>query len=593
MTPTPSGLFAAHDVCLIRDGAGASDASHRPVVDALAERGRTVMTLAVPPSQISADLRRMPYVSAEEPPVVQLRELHGSVFLDRALFRGPFAAFHSVWGQLGLTALPELTIEAIKLEARVYVATNWWQLPAIAVAAAYHDAAAVFMPAAGAMADSPLRTAPGEPFAVLLEQLLCRTVDAVLVPPSECDEYAALFTGAVHGHDGAPDAAADILAALVATRTRPDYWRDHPTLAKPSPGPSTPADTPLLSVCIPTFSRAPLLLHAMTSICAQAARYGVEHQLELVVSDNASPDDTADVVELVRRHSGVRVRYSRNDENRGVGYNVVKALDLAEGTFCLLLGDDDFVVEAALPRLLAGVAAADSSTTLVVFRGQDRDFPAEVPTPFSVADTARQFFYHVGNFGRAVVRMAPLREPLQALDWATLQRFWPQTELYFRGMLATGAVHPTLAIPDVVVTSPLHLFLTRYTARYLWDEGFFSLYDVALNLADIAPADFIPIVNESYLEPRFAEIADSVLTRFTTRDSQEDKIAAVEAMLHSVRLSCAREDVMAGVAPSFTAAVMNVILRYAAPDTMDDLRALLSAMAEATTDSGTRADVSA
>jgi len=107
--------------------------------------------------------------------------------------------------------------------------------------------------------------------------------------------------------------------------------------------------TPLLSICIPTYNRAELLRSALLSLMAEVREY--EGVVELVVSDNCSTDETAQVVEWARRLGPVR--YHRNEENVGAIPNILLLADrLAAGEFCWLLGDDEMVRPGAVAKLV-------------------------------------------------------------------------------------------------------------------------------------------------------------------------------------------------------------------------------------------------
>lgn len=68
---------------------------------------------------------------------------------------------------------------------------------------------------------------------------------------------------------------------------------------------------PLLSICIPTFNRASYLERCLDQIVHQEA---FDSQVEVVVSDNCSEDDTKDVVERFQKTYD-NIRYYRNEEN--------------------------------------------------------------------------------------------------------------------------------------------------------------------------------------------------------------------------------------------------------------------------------------
>ena len=108
----------------------------------------------------------------------------------------------------------------------------------------------------------------------------------------------------------------------------------------PLPG-QTPAK-PLVSVIIPTRNRAECLPRALDSIYAQAGR-GQDFDLEVIVVDDASSDDTPHVVE-----GYPEVRYIRLPEPRGVSAATNVALRVSRGCYIAFLDDDDVWLEHKL-----------------------------------------------------------------------------------------------------------------------------------------------------------------------------------------------------------------------------------------------------
>jgi glycosyltransferase involved in cell wall biosynthesis len=105
----------------------------------------------------------------------------------------------------------------------------------------------------------------------------------------------------------------------------------------------------LLSICIPTYNRAELLKSALLSVMAQVKDF--EGEVELVISDNCSTDDTRQVVEWARQFGPLR--YHRNDENIGAIPNILTLADnLAAGEFCWLLGDDELLRPGAVAKVV-------------------------------------------------------------------------------------------------------------------------------------------------------------------------------------------------------------------------------------------------
>jgi len=118
---------------------------------------------------------------------------------------------------------------------------------------------------------------------------------------------------------------------------------------------------PFVSVLIPTYNRSGLLQKAVKSALAQS----YDH-LEVVVSDNASTDDTQNLMQDIVS-SDVRVRYIRSPYNLGPIRNWRKSFDSATGKFCLVLCDDDFLLDieyiangvSLLERYNSGLLIAD------------------------------------------------------------------------------------------------------------------------------------------------------------------------------------------------------------------------------------------
>src|SRR5438128_1806612 len=99
-------------------------------------------------------------------------------------------------------------------------------------------------------------------------------------------------------------------------------------------------NTPLLSICIPTFNRADCLKQCLESIVSQFADPAIKDKVEVVVSDNASTDNTEAVVkQFLDRFSNIH--YRKNPENLGFDRNALALVEKARGEFVWFLGDDD------------------------------------------------------------------------------------------------------------------------------------------------------------------------------------------------------------------------------------------------------------
>lgn len=90
---------------------------------------------------------------------------------------------------------------------------------------------------------------------------------------------------------------------------------------------------PLVTVCIPTRDRSSYLVTAIESVLGQSYP-----NIELIIADDASTDDTRAVVESY----GPRIQYICNPVRLGMAGNWQAALRAGRGKYVGFLNDDDF-----------------------------------------------------------------------------------------------------------------------------------------------------------------------------------------------------------------------------------------------------------
>lgn len=130
-----------------------------------------------------------------------------------------------------------------------------------------------------------------------------------------------------------------------------------PALCQGDPPPGEYAGAsrdPTITVGLPVFNGAPFLRQAIDTLLAQTYR-----DFELIVSDNASTDDTVAIVEeYVARDS--RVRLVRHPENIGAARNWNSLVPLARGRYFKWASCNDYVAPAALARYFAELESDES-----------------------------------------------------------------------------------------------------------------------------------------------------------------------------------------------------------------------------------------
>jgi len=108
----------------------------------------------------------------------------------------------------------------------------------------------------------------------------------------------------------------------------------------------------LLSICIPTHhGRSEDLRTALESVVSQLTDDLLD-EVQVRISDNASTDGTAEMVESYRDRLNGRLVYRRWPTDRGFTENLRAVVEMADGAFCWILGSDDTVVDGGVRRVL-------------------------------------------------------------------------------------------------------------------------------------------------------------------------------------------------------------------------------------------------
>ncbi|MBB3543629.1 MULTISPECIES: glycosyltransferase family 2 protein [unclassified Rhizobium] len=103
-----------------------------------------------------------------------------------------------------------------------------------------------------------------------------------------------------------------------------------------------------LSICIPTYNREAYLRNALE----HCETYDFDFPYEIVISDNASTDNTAEVVEeFIAR--GLPIRLYRRAVNGGPYKNIASSFHHAVGEYSIYLADDDFLIPEGVKAAVA------------------------------------------------------------------------------------------------------------------------------------------------------------------------------------------------------------------------------------------------
>lgn len=108
-----------------------------------------------------------------------------------------------------------------------------------------------------------------------------------------------------------------------------------------------------LSLCIPTYNHGKYLPKLFDSIIKQKC-----DTIEVVISDNASTDDTQDIV-LSYKDKLPNLNYFRWSENKGFDENALNVVEMARGRYCWIIGSDDWLEDGAIEKIITFLRHTD------------------------------------------------------------------------------------------------------------------------------------------------------------------------------------------------------------------------------------------
>lgn len=123
-----------------------------------------------------------------------------------------------------------------------------------------------------------------------------------------------------------------------------------------------------ISVLMPAYNAQAHLQEALDSVLGQDLGDGAE--LELVAVDDASTDDTGDILDAAARRDG-RVRVVHRPVNGGDGPARASGMEVAGGDWLLCVDSDDLLVPGSLARLARRLGATEADVVLYRFRMLD------------------------------------------------------------------------------------------------------------------------------------------------------------------------------------------------------------------------------
>lgn len=152
---------------------------------------------------------------------------------------------------------------------------------------------------------------------------------------------------------------------------------------------------PTVSIGLPVYNGERYIRNALDSLVTQSYS-----NFELIVSDNASSDNTAEICRAYARND-VRISFYANDRNIGAARNFNRVFQLSSGKYFMWAAHDDLWD----PTYVAKCVGALDANSAVVLCGSDMQFIGERGEPVD----------HPGDYNRLDTFSLPLKQRVKSL----------------------------------------------------------------------------------------------------------------------------------------------------------------------------------
>jgi len=144
-----------------------------------------------------------------------------------------------------------------------------------------------------------------------------------------------------------------------------------------------------LSICIPTHNFGRFIGDTLSSIISQAT-----NDLEIVVVDGASTDNTAEIVRSFQQ-TFPQLRYHLLEKKGGIDLDLVKSVEWAQGQYCWLFSADDIMESGAVQRMLDEIK---SGNDIYICNRKETDLNLiPVGVRYFLDETEQDRVYDLGN----------------------------------------------------------------------------------------------------------------------------------------------------------------------------------------------------
>lgn len=127
-----------------------------------------------------------------------------------------------------------------------------------------------------------------------------------------------------------------------------------------------PAPDMLLTILIPTYNREKQLSLNISMLCGFIRITSMGDLIKILVSDNCSTDNTHSTVSNdIQKNSDIAISFFSQAENVGLEKNAISCLAKATTDYVMYLGDDDYITEEYLVKVVAALRGPVAPTCII------------------------------------------------------------------------------------------------------------------------------------------------------------------------------------------------------------------------------------
>lgn len=185
--------------------------------------------------------------------------------------------------------------------------------------------------------------------------------------------------------------------------------------------------TPFLSICIPTFNRSPYLCKTLDAIVSEPS-FQETDEIEIVVSDNASTDDTPSLMSRFCSAYPGKIQYLHLTEPIDSHFNFQNALDHGRGEYLKLLNDTVMFRPGMLKQLCDEIRKhPDGDVFLTNLKNCHLEYEKRIRSVNEAVEYGSFFITWISSYTYRREKYCALSAPFRYFALS-----FPQEDIYFR-----------------------------------------------------------------------------------------------------------------------------------------------------------------